>query len=262
MVTGGSSGIGAATVRALAADGASVVVGYKTGKDRALRLIDEIGGKGHTAVPVALEESQSVRDFAARVKEIYGRTDILVNSAGFTMPVPHANVEALTDEIFDRMLIANVRGPFSVIRAFTPMLKASGDGVVVSMSSVSGFTGSGSSVAYCACKAALDTMTMSLGRALGPEVRLLCVSPGAVETDFVAGRDQRRAGEDRRFNAVEEGHSAGRCRPRDHGLHHRPEDQHRCQNRHRRRPFSRLIALAASFIRTIHNRGEDRDEAT
>lgn len=189
-MTGGSSGIGAATVRALAADGASVVVGYKTGKDRALRLIDEIGGKGHTAVPVALEESQSVRDFAARVKEIYGRTDILVNSAGFTMPVPHANVEALTDEIFDRMLIANVRGPFSVIRAFTPMLKASGDGVVVSMSSVSGFTGSGSSVAYCACKAALDTMTMSLGRALGPEVRLLCVSPGAVATDFVAGRDQ------------------------------------------------------------------------
>jgi 3-oxoacyl-[acyl-carrier protein] reductase len=189
VVTGGSSGIGAATVRALAADGASVVVGYKTGKDRALRLIEDIGGKGHTAVPVALEESQSVRDFTARVKEVYGRTDILVNSAGFTMPVPHANVEALTDEIFDRMLIANVRGPFSVIRAFTPMLKASGDGVVVSMSSVSGFTGSGSSVAYCACKAALDTMTMSLGRALGPEVRFLCVSPGAVATDFVAGRD-------------------------------------------------------------------------
>jgi 3-oxoacyl-[acyl-carrier protein] reductase len=190
VVTGGSSGIGAATVRALAADGASVVVGYKTGKDRARRLIEEIGGKGHTAVPVELEESQSVRDFAARVKEIYGRADILVNSAGFTMPVPHANVEALTDEIFDRMLIANVRGPFSVIRAFMPMLKASGDGVVVSMSSVSGFTGSGSSIAYCACKAALDTMTMSLGRALGPEVRFLCVSPGAVETDFVAGRDK------------------------------------------------------------------------
>ena len=70
------------------------------------------------------------------------------------------------------------------------MLKASGDGVVVSMSSVSGFTGSGSSIAYCACKAALDTMTMSLGRALGPEVRFLCVSPGAVETDFVPGRDR------------------------------------------------------------------------
>jgi 3-oxoacyl-[acyl-carrier protein] reductase len=190
VVTGGSSGIGAATVRALAADGASVVVGYKTGKERALRLIDEIGGKGHTALPVALEESQSVRDFAQRVKETYGRTDILVNSAGFTMPVTHANVEALTDEIFDTMLIANVRGPFSVIRAFTPMLKASGDGVVVSMSSVSGFTGSGSSIAYCACKAALDTMTMSLGRALGPEVRFLCVSPGAVATDFLPGRDQ------------------------------------------------------------------------
>ena len=190
VVTGGSSGIGAATVRALAAEGASVVVGYKTGKDRALRLIEEIGGNGHSAVRVALEESESVRDFAATVQKTYGRTDILVNSAGFTKPVPHANLDGLTDEIFDAMLIANVRGPFSVIRAFAPLLKASGDGVVVSMSSVSGFTGSGSSIAYCACKAALDAMTMSLGRALGPEVRFLCVSPGAVATDFLPGRDQ------------------------------------------------------------------------
>jgi 3-oxoacyl-[acyl-carrier protein] reductase len=190
VVTGGSSGIGAATAKALAAEGASVVVGYKTGKERALRVIGEMAGGRHSAFRIALEDSGSVRDFAASVKDAYGRTDILVNSAGFTMPVPHANLEGLTDEMFDTMLIANVRGPFSVIRAFAPMLKASGDGVVVSMSSVSGFTGSGSSVAYCACKAALDTMTMSLGRALGPEIRVLCVSPGAVATDFLPGRDQ------------------------------------------------------------------------
>jgi 3-oxoacyl-[acyl-carrier protein] reductase len=75
-----------------------------------------------------------------------------------------------------------------MIRAFAPLLKASRDGVVINMSSISGFTGSGSSVAYCAAKAALDTMTMALGRALGPDIRLLCVSPGAVNTDFVAGR--------------------------------------------------------------------------
>jgi 3-oxoacyl-[acyl-carrier protein] reductase len=81
-----------------------------------------------------------------------------------------------------------VRGPFSVIRAFAPLLKASGDGVIVSVSSISAFTGSGSSIAYCAAKAALDTMTMSLARVLGPEVRVMCVSPAAVATDFVAGR--------------------------------------------------------------------------
>jgi len=93
-----------------------------------------------------------------------------------------------SDELIDALMVANVRGPFAMIRAFAPLLKASRDGTVVNVSSVSGFTGSGSSVAYCAAKAALDTMTMSLGRALGPEIRVLCVSPGAVNTDFVAGR--------------------------------------------------------------------------
>jgi len=75
-----------------------------------------------------------------------------------------------------------------VIRAFAPLLKASGDAVVINVSSVSAFTGSGSNIGYCAAKAALDTMTMALARALGPEIRVLCVSPAAVATDFVAGR--------------------------------------------------------------------------
>jgi 3-oxoacyl-[acyl-carrier protein] reductase len=77
-----------------------------------------------------------------------------------------------------------------VIRALMPMLLASGDAVVVNVSSISAFTGSGSNIAYCASKAALDTMTMSLARVFGPGVRFLCVSPGAVATDFVAGRDR------------------------------------------------------------------------
>jgi 3-oxoacyl-[acyl-carrier protein] reductase len=116
--------------------------------------------------------------------------DILVNAAGYTQPVAHSDVNSLTDEIFDSMLIANVRGPFSVIRALNPLLQASGDGVIVNVSSISAFSGSGSSIAYCASKAALDTMTMSLARALGPKVRAMCVSPGAVSTGFVAGRDR------------------------------------------------------------------------
>lgn len=190
VVTGGSSGIGAATVRALAQDGATVVVGYKNGEERARRLVQDLPGTGHMTAQVTLESSAVVRDFAAKVKQALGRTDILINSAGFTRPVKHADLEAMTDELFDTMLIANVRGPFSVIRAFAPMLKASGDGVIVSVSSVSAYTGSGSSIAYCACKAALDTMTTSLARVLGPEVRTLVVSPGAVATDFVPGRDR------------------------------------------------------------------------
>jgi 3-oxoacyl-[acyl-carrier protein] reductase len=189
-ITGGSSGIGSATARLLAAQGATIVVGYKNGEERARKLVSELPGGGHIAVRVMLENGASVRRFAAEAEATYGRTDILVNSAGFTVAVKHSDLDALTDELLDSMLISNVRGPFSVIRAFAPMLKASGNGVVVSVSSISGFTGSGSSIAYCACKAALDTMTLSLARALGPEIRFMCVSPGAVATDFLAGRDR------------------------------------------------------------------------
>ena len=190
VVTGGSSGIGAASVRLLAGAGASVVVGYNKGADRAAALITELPGSGHQAMYLPLEDSAEIRKVAAAVKEGFGRTDILVNSAGFTKPAPHGDLDALDDATFDAIMIANVRGPFAMIRAFAPLLRETGAGVVVNISSISGFTGSGSSVAYCAAKAALDTMTLSLGRALGPKIRVVTVSPGAVDTDFVPGRDR------------------------------------------------------------------------
>ncbi len=190
VVTGGSNGIGAATVRCLARAGARVVIGYHRARERAEALLASLPGTGHGIEAVSLADSASVSDFGRRIGEAHPAVDILVNSAGFTQPVRHGDLEAMTDALFDSVLIANVRGPFSVVRALAPMLKASGDAVVVSVSSISAFTGSGSSIAYCAAKAALDTMTLSLARALGPEIRLLCVSPGAVATDFVAGRDR------------------------------------------------------------------------
>lgn len=188
MVTGGSNGIGAATVRALASAGATVAVGYHKGRDRAEAVIAELPGAGHRAISIVLEDGATARRAADEVASAYGRCDILVNSAGFTEPVPHGDLETLDDATFDEMLIANVRGPFSMIRAFVPLLRASGDGVIVNISSISGFTGSGSSVAYCAAKAGLDNMSVALARVLGPEIRVMTVAPGAVDTGFVAGR--------------------------------------------------------------------------
>jgi 3-oxoacyl-[acyl-carrier protein] reductase len=113
---------------------------------------------------------------------------VLVNTAGFTKPVPHADLDALDDDLIDRMFRINWRGQFATVRAFAPMLKASGDGLIVSVSSIAAVNGAGSSIAYGAVKAGIDVMTKSLARALAPEVRAMNVSPGVVDTGFVPGR--------------------------------------------------------------------------
>ena len=192
FVTGGSNGIGAATSRMLAVAGASVIIGYNRGIERAKILLNELPGDGHSIQQLTLENSNSVKIAAGQIRSLHSKLDILVNSAGFTKPVPHDDLETLDDDLMDKMLIANVRGPFSVIRELRPLLKAGGDSVIVNLSSVSGFKGTGSSIAYVACKAAIDTMSLSLARILGPEIRVNCVSPGAVATDFVAGRDRAK----------------------------------------------------------------------
>lgn len=190
VVTGASNGIGAATARMLAQAGASVVVCYNKGADRAQQVMAGLPGSGHRIKQMVLEESATLKKAAEEVRAAYGRCDVLVNSAGFTKPVPHAKLDDMTDELMDSVLIANVRGPFAMIRAFTPLMRETGDAVIINVSSVAAFNGAGSSIAYSASKAALDTMTMSLGRVLGPEIRVIAVSPGAVNTDFVAGRTQ------------------------------------------------------------------------
>lgn len=192
VVTGGSSGIGAACVQALAAEGASVVIGYHLGRDRAEALRAQLPKQGpeqvHSVLQIPLGDSTAHAEVASVLRPTVGKVDILVNSAGFTRRIAHADLDTLDAVLFNEILIANAGGPFSIIRALLPLLRGSGNGLVVNVSSISAFTGSGSNIAYCAAKAALDTMTVSLARAFGPVVRFLCVSPAAVDTGFVEGR--------------------------------------------------------------------------
>jgi 3-oxoacyl-[acyl-carrier protein] reductase len=187
LVSGGSSGIGAACVKQLAAQGAIVVVGFHRGLERAQALVSELPGEGHMAMHIPLEDSAAHTAIAQAVLSQKGRLDILVNSAGYTQRIPHSDVATLTPELFNQLLTANAGGTYSLTRAVLPLLQKSASGLVVNVSSVSAFTGSGSNMAYCAAKAAVDTLTQSLARAFGP-VRFVSVSPASVDTDFVAGR--------------------------------------------------------------------------
>lgn len=193
VVTGGSSGIGAACVRTLAQAGAAVVIGYHQGQARAQALCDKLPAPAqgrHHILRLPLEDQAAQADAAAWLTQAVGRVDVLVNSAGYTQRIAHANLDALDPALFNAILTANAGGPYAMIRSLLPLLRASGDAVVVNVSSVSAFTGLGSNMAYCAAKAALDTLTVSLARALGPGIRCLSVSPAAVDTDFVPGRDR------------------------------------------------------------------------
>lgn len=188
VVVGGSGGIGAASCRRFAEGGARVVVGYRSGRDRAEALVADLPGEGHRAFQLAVTDTASIEAFRDAVLAAFDRVDILVNAAGATTPTPHENLDALTDAIIDEVFASNWRGVFASIRAFAPALRATGDGAIVNLSSIAAFKGFGSSIAYCGAKAALDSMTHTLALALAPEVRVLSVSPGVVDTSFVPGR--------------------------------------------------------------------------
>lgn len=192
VITGGSGGIGAASARRFADQGARVVVGYRGNRAAAEDLVAGLPGGGHFAAQVDIVDTPSILAFRDRVAAEAGRVDILVNSAGTTTPVPHGDLDGLTDEIIDRVFASNWRGVFATIRAFAPMLKASGEGVILNVSSIAAFKGFGSSVAYCGAKAGLDAMTHTLALALAPEVRVLSISPGVVDTGFVPGRTKEQ----------------------------------------------------------------------
>jgi len=192
VITGGLGAIGWASAERLAALGATCVLLHRKGDDAQARAaaLPSAHGQRHTALRADIVDSASLRAAAEAVKATHGRCDILVNSAGHTKPVPAADLDGLTDALIDELLQANFRGVFATIRAFAPLLKASGDGLIVNVSSIAGFTGVGSNLAYVAAKAGLDVVGDALAKVLAPQVRVVSVSPGAVESGFVPGRGE------------------------------------------------------------------------
>jgi NAD(P)-dependent dehydrogenase (short-subunit alcohol dehydrogenase family) len=191
VIAGGVGAIGYATAQRLAALGASCVLLHRKGDQGAgarAAALPSGEGRRHAAIGADIADGASLKAAAAEVQASYGRCDILVNSAGHTRPVPAVDLEALTDELIDELMVANFRAVFSTIRAFVPMLKAHGDGLIVNISSIAGFTGVGSNLAYVAAKAGVDVVGDALAKALAPAVRVVSVSPGAVDSGFVPGR--------------------------------------------------------------------------
>lgn len=193
LVTGGTGGIGKAICVALAEAGANVVVGYNRSGDAARSLTsalpDVVGG--HMAAQAQVTRSHGLEELRREVEQRFGRVDIVVNCAGTTRFVAHADLDGLDDTLIDEILATNVRGPFAVTRAMLPLLRKSEHAVVVNISSIASVTANGSNVIYCASKAALDNMTKSLARALAPAIRVLAVSPGLVDTEFIANLDSQ-----------------------------------------------------------------------
>ena len=193
VVTGGTGGIGSRICGALARAEMSVVVGYHRSADAARAVAASLAGKGHAAMASPVTDSAALAALAEEIGARYGRCDVLVNCAGATRFVPHGDLHGLDDALIDNILSTNVRGPFATVRALRPLLEKSpqpGGAVVVNISSIAALTAMGSNVMYCASKAALDNMTKSLARALAPRIRVVSVSPGLVDTDFVRSLDQ------------------------------------------------------------------------
>lgn len=188
LVTGSATGVGRACILKCAANGYSVVVNYP-GSDReeAEKTVKDAENLGVQALLVQCDVSNDgeVREMISNVDEVFGRLDILVNAAGFTTFVEHSDLDGMTEAMWDSILAVNTKGPFFVSRAAVPLLNKSPMAAIVNVSSVAGISGAGSSIAYCASKGALNTLTKSLARALAPGIRVNAVCPGPIDSRWL-----------------------------------------------------------------------------
>lgn len=187
LITGSSSGIGAATARLFAASGASVVVNSSASVEVGEALAAELPDASYVQADVSDEDQ--ARRMIDQVMERQGRLDVLVNNAGTTQVIPHGDLEAATPEVWRRLFDVNVIGTWQVTVAAVPHLRASGEGQVINVSSIAGQRPTGSSIPYACSKAAVSHMTRLLANVLGPDVRVNAVAPGLVDTPWTADWD-------------------------------------------------------------------------
>ncbi|MBF0276505.1 MAG: SDR family oxidoreductase [SAR324 cluster bacterium] len=200
IVTGGGTGVGRATSLKLASKGCSVLVNYSRSNKEAEQTARECQQLGVWAEPFQgdISNDEDCQAMVSTVEKKYGKLDILVNNAGNTVAVPHHNLGGISRDDWDRILGVNVIGTFQMTRAAEKALKASGSGEVVMVSSIAGIKPSGSSIAYCASKAAVNSLTQTLAKVFAPQVRINAVCPG-----FITGRWQQSMQGDRYEQTVE-----------------------------------------------------------
>src|SRR6201747_501848 len=200
IVTGAASGLGAATAAILAKDGARIVVNYASSQKEAEQTADLCRTAGGEVVVVQgdVSRDEDCRKIAAAAAP-WGRLDALINNAGITKHMAHGNLDGLSAEDFQNIFGVNTIGPFQMVRAARALLEAGAKAAgrasaVVNVSSIAGISGIGSSVAYAASKGALNTITLSLARALAPLIRVNTVCPGYIDTPwFTKGRGAEAA---------------------------------------------------------------------
>jgi 3-oxoacyl-[acyl-carrier protein] reductase len=185
IVTGGGTGVGRATALALAERGCRVLVNYSRSAAEAEATAAEVRARGVPGIAFRADgaDDAACRARAARAVAEFGRLDVLVNNAGTTSFIPHADLEKVTDADWDKILAVNLKGPFQCVRAAREALAQGEGGVVVNVSSIAGVVGVGSSIPYCVSKAGLNLLTLMLARSLGPSIRVNAVAPG-----FITGR--------------------------------------------------------------------------
>jgi 3-oxoacyl-[acyl-carrier protein] reductase len=186
IVTGATRGVGRATALALAERGCSVLINYRQSRKEAEEVAEELRGWGVKGVcfQAAVENDADCRAMVKAALEAFGGLDILVNNAGTTRFIPHGNLEGVNDGDWERIFGVNLKGPFQCARAAAPFLEKRG-GAIVNVASVAGITGAGSSIPYCASKAALINLTIALARTLAPRIRVNAVAPGFIEGEWL-----------------------------------------------------------------------------
>ena len=192
IITGSSSGIGAATARLFAAEGAKVVVNSVRSVEAGEALAAELPDAIYVQADVSVE-SQAIHLVEAALAQ-WGRLDVLVNNAGYTQVVPHEDLAGVSDELWHRILDVNVIGTWFVTRAAVDALRADGGGSVINVTSLAGVRPVGSSIPYSVSKAAENHLTLLLAKVLGPEIRVNAVAPGLVDTPWTQDWDAVRAG--------------------------------------------------------------------